>query len=215
MCTYYFQFSGSGWLSVFMQHKYFFASNLSSSGCSQVCLLFTSRKLSVQWHNVHFCPTCYPWSWWHKHRLTDTKWKCSRLCFCNVHFLTNGLKTAMTIVYPIWIPTYYMMASDASLPAPLSILLWHWSRNKTVLCLKQKLYAAPNNNQQASIFTGVLDVAALGCSHHSINIENVNNGYGDRSACKCTIWNAWSKEQKQILIQALFIYIPSCLCGVE
>ena len=29
----------------------------------------------------------------------------------------------MTIVYPIWIPTYYMMASDASLPAPPKYLV--------------------------------------------------------------------------------------------
>ena len=62
-------------LSVFMQQKYFFSSsNLSSAGRSHIGSLFKVRKrLAHDVVFIHFCQTCQPCSWRHRHRLPDTK----------------------------------------------------------------------------------------------------------------------------------------------
>ena len=67
--------------SIFMLQKYFFCFKLSS-GCSLFGLPFTNEELKKvgSWCHAHFCHTCRPHSC---HKLLDTKWQCTWLCFHN------------------------------------------------------------------------------------------------------------------------------------
>lgn len=65
-------------LLVVIQQKYWFALNLSFLGCSHACLLFHIEEQMIiswsWWCSGHFSPTCWPCSWFQRHRQPDAKW---------------------------------------------------------------------------------------------------------------------------------------------
>ena len=71
-------------LSASVRQQYCFAVNLSSKGRSHIGSLFIKQdqKKAGSWCNTHCCYTCRPCSWDCIHRMPDTKWQHSLLCFC-------------------------------------------------------------------------------------------------------------------------------------
>ena len=64
-------------LSIFMQKKYSFTFNLSSSGGKHdgPPSINKERKKGVLWCKVHVRYTCWPCSWRHRHRLPEPNWQ--------------------------------------------------------------------------------------------------------------------------------------------
>ena len=62
-------------LSIFMQQKYFLASNLSFWACSRrpagSLFINEEQKRVGSWCHVHSCDTCWPWPWHCRHRPPD------------------------------------------------------------------------------------------------------------------------------------------------
>ena len=85
MCTYFHVQDLFGCSTIVIQKKYFLLSNLSTSKCGHVALLFTNEELKKGWLVTHLLlsRTCWSCSWCLWYRLLATKWQHSRPCFCN------------------------------------------------------------------------------------------------------------------------------------
>ena len=101
-----------------------FAPNLSSPGCSQVGSLFTNeeQKRVGSWQNIHFCHTCWPCSWCHRHRTPDTKWQRTELCLRNFNTWTLLFFSTIKTVNQLkncWERHFYSIPKDRAQDAPL------------------------------------------------------------------------------------------------